>query len=123
MARVNFGSKILPFDPCLIGDAQPDLIKIFLLQMGVNLFNMSKQFHRNFCGKIETAWQYFQSNHKFRMDLDPKVPYLREDDDGNLIEPDDEQMREFYKRRWKPQGPRARMTWEKMDSSTLIMAQ
>ena len=57
MARINFGSKILPLSPCLIGDAQPELIKVFLLQMGVNLFQMSKHFHRNFCGKIETAWQ------------------------------------------------------------------
>ena len=96
MARINFGSKILPLSPCLIGDAQPELIKVFLLQMGVNLFQMSKQFHRNFCGRIETAWQYFQSNKQIRMDLDPKVPYLGEDENGVLIEPSDEKMREFY---------------------------
>ena len=36
MARVDFGSRVLPTDPCMIGDAQPDLIKILLLQMGVN---------------------------------------------------------------------------------------
>ena len=87
---------ILPLSPCLIGDAQPELIKVFLLQMGVNLFQMSKQFHRNFCGRIETAWQYFQSNNQLRMDLDPKVPYLGEDENGVLIEPSDERMREFY---------------------------
>ena len=80
----------------MIGDAQPELIKVFLLQMGVNLFQMSKQFHRNFCGRIETAWQYFQSNNQLRMDLDPKVPYLGEDENGVLIEPSDERMREFY---------------------------
>ena len=96
LARVNFGSSVLPTDPCMIGDAQPDLIKILLLQMGVNISNMCKQFHRNFCGTIEAAWQHFQSNNKFRMDLDPKVWHLGEDDEGNLIAPTDEQMRGLY---------------------------
>ena len=32
----------------------------------------------------------------FRLDLDPRVPYLGEDKDGNLIEPTDEQMRDLY---------------------------
>ena len=32
MSRVVFGSKVLPTDPCMITDAQPDLIKILLLQ-------------------------------------------------------------------------------------------
>lgn len=36
------------------------------------------------------------------MDLDPKVPYLGEDDDGNLIEPTDEQMQELYRQIGKP---------------------
>ena len=45
MSRMAFGSKILPTEPCMIGDAQPDLIKILLLQMGVNLSNLIKQFH------------------------------------------------------------------------------
>ena len=76
--------------------AQPDLIKI-LLQMGVNLHCLIKHFQRNFCGKIELVWQHFQKHKKFRIDLDPKVPYLGEDDDGNLIEPTDDQMRELYK--------------------------
>ena len=35
MSRVVFGSRALPTDPCMIGDAQPDLIKILLLQIGV----------------------------------------------------------------------------------------
>ena len=104
MARVDFGSRVLPTDPCVIGDDQPDLIKILLLQMGVNLFNMCKQFHRNFCGTIESAWQHFQSNNKFRMDLDPKVPYLGEDDEGNLIAPTDEQMRELYRQVGNPRS-------------------
>ena len=80
----------------MIGDAQPDLIKILLLQMGVNLSNLIKQFHRNLCGKIEATWQHFQTNKRFRIDLDPKVPYLGEDDDGKLIEPTDEQIKELY---------------------------
>ena len=102
MSRIAFGSKILPTEPCMIGDAQPDLIKILLLQMGVNLSNLIKRFHRNICGKIEATWQYFQTNKRFRIDLDPKVPYLGEDDDGKLIEPTDEQMRELYRQVGNP---------------------
>lgn len=36
------------------------------------------------------------------MDLDPKVPYLGEDDEGNLIEPSDEQMQDLYRQIGKP---------------------
>ena len=97
MKRIEFGSKVLPVEPCMIGDAQPELIKILLLQMGMNLLKMYKQFHRNFCGTFETAWQHFQMNQQFRLDLDPKVPYLGEDDDGNLIEPSDDQMQDLYR--------------------------
>ena len=88
--------KFCPQIPCMIGDAQPDLIKILLLQMGVNLHILIKHFHRNFCGKIETVWQHFQKNKTLRIDLDPKVPYLGEDDDGNLIETTDDHMKELY---------------------------
>ena len=102
MSRVVFGSKVLPTDPCMIGDAQPDLIKILLLQIGVNLHILIKHFHRNFCGKIETVWQHFQKNKTLRIDLDPKVPYLGEDDDGNLIEPTDDQMKELYRQVGNP---------------------
>ena len=42
-------------------------------------------------------------NQQFRLDLDPKVPYLGEDDDGNLIEPSDDQMRELYRQIGKPE--------------------
>ena len=100
--RIDFGSKVLPVEPCMIGDAQPELIKILLLQMGINLLKIYKQFHRNFCGTIETAWQHFQLNQEFRLDLDPKVPYLGEDDEGNLIEPSDEQMQDLYRQIGKP---------------------
>ena len=103
MKRVEFGSKVLPVEPCMIGDAQPELIKILLLQIGLNILRIYKQFHRNFCGTQETAWQYFQLNQQFRLDLDPKVPYLGEDGDGNLIEPSDEQMGELYRRIGKPE--------------------
>ena len=105
MSRVVFGSKVLPTDPCMIGDAQPDLIKILLLQIGVNLNNFIKHFHRKFCGKIETVWQHFEkASKKLRIDLDPKVPYLGEDDEGNLIEPTDEQMKELYRQVGNPNG-------------------
>ena len=36
------------------------------------------------------------------MDLDPKVLYLGEDEEGVLIEPSDEEMREFYRRVGNP---------------------
>ena len=97
MKRVEFGSKVLPAEPCQIGDAQPDLIKILLLQIGNNILRIYRHFQRNFCEEIETGWQQFQRNQYYRLDLDPKVPYLGEDEDGNLIEPTDEQMAELYR--------------------------
>ena len=96
MKRVEFGSKVLPSEPCQIGDAQPDLIKILLLQIGNNMLRIYRHFQRNFCEEIETGWQQFQRNPNYRLDLDPKVPYLGEDDDGHLIEPTDDQMKELY---------------------------
>ena len=97
MERAAFGSKTLLASPCMIGDAQPDLIKILLLQIGTNLNFMIKHVQMNFCGKIEVLWKHFQRNSKFRIDLDPKVPFLGVDHEGNLIEPSDEQMRELYR--------------------------
>ena len=100
--RVEFGSKVLPSEPCTIGDAQPELIKILLLQMGNNILKIYKNFQRNFCETTESGWQQFQRNPQFRLDLDPKVPYLGEDDDGYLIEPTDDQMRELYQQIGNP---------------------
>ena len=96
LKRVEFGSKVLPVEPCTIGDAQPELIKILLLQIGLNILRIYRIFQRNFCGTYETAWQHFQLNQKFRLDLDSKVPYLGEDENGELIEPTAQQMRELY---------------------------
>ena len=96
LKRVEFGSKVLPIEPCTIGDAQPELIKILLLQIGLHILRIYRIFQRNFCGSCETAWQHFQQNKKFRMDLDSKVPYLGEDENGELIEPTAQQMRELY---------------------------
>ena len=96
LKRVEFGSKVLPIEPCTIGDAQPELIKILLLQIGLHILRIYRIFQRNFCGSCETAWQHFQQNKKFRMDLDSKVPYLCEDENGELIEPTAQQMRELY---------------------------
>ena len=96
MKRIEYGSKVLPTEACVIGDAQLELIKIMLLQMGNNLLKIHKHYHRNFCEDPESAWQHFQRNDRFRLDLDPRVPYLGEDDDGNPIEPTDEQMRNLY---------------------------
>ena len=96
MKRIDYGSKVLPAGPCAIGDAQPELIKILLLQMGNNLLRIHRHYCLNFCeNSIETAWQHFQTVDRFRCDLDPKVPYLGEDENGDLIEPTDAQMREL----------------------------
>ena len=59
LKRVGFGSKVLPIEPCTIGDAQPELIKILLLQIGLHIVRIYRLFQRNFCGDIETAWQHF----------------------------------------------------------------
>ena len=96
LKRIEFGSKVLPIEPCTIGDAQPELIKILLLQIGLHILRIYRIFQRNFCGNCETAWQHFQQNKKFRMDLDSKVPYLGEDENGELIEPTAQLMRELY---------------------------
>ena len=93
MKRIDYGSKVLPTEACVIGDAQPELIKILLLQMGNNLLRIHRHYSLNFCeNSIETAWRHFQTVNRFRFDLDPKVPYLGEDENGDLIEPTDDQM-------------------------------
>ena len=102
LKRVEFGSKVLPIEPCTIGDAQPELIKILLLQIGLHILRIYRIFQRNFCGSCETAWQHFQQNKKFRMDLDSKVPYLGEDENGELIEPTAQQMSELYQEVGRP---------------------
>ena len=103
LRRIEFGSKVLPVEPCTIGDAQPKLIKILLLQIGLNILRIYRIFQRNFCGTYETAWQHFQLNQKFRLDLDSKVPYLGEDEKGELIEPTAQQMRELYHEVGRPE--------------------
>ena len=103
LKRIEFGSKVLPIEPCTIGDAQPELIKILLLQIGLHILRIYRIFQRNFCGNCETAWQHFQQNKKFRMDLDSKVPYLGEDENGELIEPTAQQMRELYHEVGRPE--------------------
>ena len=97
MKRIDYGSKVLPIEACAIGDAQPELIKILLLQMGNNLLRIHRHHCLNFCeNSIDTAWQHFQKNNAYRFDLDPKVPYLGEDENGDPKEPTEEQMRELY---------------------------
>ena len=72
MKRVEFGSKVLPSEPCQIGDAQPDLIKILLLQIGNNILRIYRHFQRNFCDDIECGWQQFQRNPTTDWTLTPK---------------------------------------------------
>ena len=103
MKRIDYGSKVLPTEACVIGDAQPELIKILLLQMGNNLLRIHRHYSLNFCeNSIDTAWQHFQTVNRFRFDLDPKVPYLGEDENGDLVEPTDDQMRELYENSCDP---------------------
>ena len=120
MQRIEFGSKVLPIEPCTIGDAQPEFIKILLLQIGLHIVRIYRLFQRNFCGDIETAWKHFQQNQKFRMDLDSRTPYLGEDENGELIEPTAQQMKELYKEIGRPNQ---RTTSEKRDSSMHTMGQ
>ena len=40
LKRIEFGSKVLPVEPCMIGDAQPELIKVLLLQIGLNILRI-----------------------------------------------------------------------------------
>ena len=43
LKRIEFGSKVLPIEPCTIGDAQPELIKILLLQIGLHILRGSTE--------------------------------------------------------------------------------
>ena len=52
MQRIEFGSKVLPIEPCTIGDAQPEFIKILLLQIGLHIVRIYRLFQRNF---VETS--------------------------------------------------------------------
>ena len=40
LKRIEFGSKVLPIEPCTSGDAQPELIKILLLQIGLHILRI-----------------------------------------------------------------------------------
>ena len=60
----------------------------------------------------------FQQNQKFRMDLDSRTPYLGEDENGELIEPTAQQMKELYKEIGRPNQ---KTTSEKRDSSMHTM--
>ena len=53
LKRIEFGSKVLPIEPCTIGDAQPELIKILLLQIGLHILRIYRIFQRNFCGNCD----------------------------------------------------------------------
>ena len=49
LKRIEFGSKVLPIEPCTIGDAQPELIKILLLQIGLHILRIYRIFQRTAC--------------------------------------------------------------------------
>lgn len=105
MERVQFGSRTLPAHPCMIGDAQPDFVNLILLQMGSNINHIIKNFHRNFCGPVGNLWKHFQSHNDLRVDLDPKIPYIGLDDNGDLIEPDEYHLRHQYQTVGRPDSP------------------
>ena len=102
MVRVQFGSETLPVNPCVLGDAQPDLINVLLLSPGSNLAHIIKNFRRNYCGPVEELWRQHQSHSDLRIDLDPKIPFLGEDERGNLIERDEHHLKVQYQRIGKP---------------------
>jgi hypothetical protein len=102
MVRVQFGSETLPVNPCVLGDAQPDLINVLLLSPGSNLARIIKNFRRNYCGPVEELWRQHQSHSDLRIDLDPKIPFLGEDEHGNLIERDEHHLKVQYQRIGKP---------------------
>ena len=99
MERVQFGSKIPPgLNSCILGDARPDLINLLLLAIGSNVAQILQNFHRNYCGPIEEIWRQFQPHGELRIDLDPKIPYLGVNDEGELIEPQEYHLRAQYQK-------------------------
>ena len=99
MERVQFGSKTPPgLNSCILGDARPDLINLLLLAIGSNVAQILQNFHRNYCGPIEEIWRQFQPHGELRIDLDPKIPYLGVNDEGELIEPQEYHLRAQYQK-------------------------
>eukprot|EP00435_Cladocopium_sp_Y103_P047933 s1604_g14.t1 len=96
MKRIKFSSKVLPQDPCIIGDAQAELIHIVILMIANNLGTFLARYHSLFCGDIGKLASAHADKAEERIDLDPKIPYLGTNNVGELIEPTDEELEDFY---------------------------
>eukprot|EP00435_Cladocopium_sp_Y103_P011557 s3902_g3.t1 len=102
MKRIEFGSKVLPEEPCVVGDAQSELIHILILMIANNICTFISRHYNLFCEGIGKLASADAEKTTERLDVDPKIPYLGIDDDGELIEPTDEQLEEFYKDNARP---------------------
>eukprot|EP00435_Cladocopium_sp_Y103_P000766 s1825_g1.t1 len=96
MRRIKFGSQVLPQEPCLVGDAQTELIHIIILMIANNLGTFLGRHHSLFCGDIGKLASAHNDKAQERFDLDPKIPFLGVDNNGELIEPNDEQLEQHY---------------------------
>eukprot|EP00435_Cladocopium_sp_Y103_P054686 s449_g17.t2 len=96
MRRVQFGSKVLPEEPCIVGDAQSELIHIMILMVANNLSAFLARHYSLFCERVGKLASAHREKPGERLDLDPKIPFLGVDQDGELIEPTDQQLEEHY---------------------------
>eukprot|EP00435_Cladocopium_sp_Y103_P073251 s103_g43.t1 len=96
MRRVQFGSKVLPEEPCIVGDAQSELIHIVILMVANNLSVFLARHYGLFCERVGKLASAHREKPGERLDLDPKIPFLGVDPNGELIEPTDQQLEEHY---------------------------
>ena len=96
LKRIDFGSKVLPIEPCTIGDAQPELIKILLLQIGLHILRLYRLFNGT---SVETLKRHGNTSNRTRNSgwiWIQECHTLGEDENGELIEPTAQQMKELY---------------------------
>eukprot|EP00435_Cladocopium_sp_Y103_P069136 s370_g32.t1 len=97
MNRIKFSSKVLPQEPCIIGDAQTELIHIVILMIANNLGTFLARYHSLFCEDVGKLASAHADKSEERIDIDPKIPFLGVDNAGELIEPTDEQLEDYYR--------------------------
>ena len=103
MQRIEFGSKVLPIEPCTIGDAQTRIHQDPPVAEWITYRPGSTDYSNG--TSVETSRRHgniFNRTRNFRMDLDSRTPYLGEDENGELIEPTAQQMKELYKEIGRP---------------------
>eukprot|EP00435_Cladocopium_sp_Y103_P033986 s3204_g8.t1 len=97
MKRIEFGSKVLPEAPCITGDAQSELIHIIILMMANNLAVFLQRHCGFWCEDVKKlASAHAAKDQMWRMDVDPKIPFLSKNENGDIIEPTDQQLEEHY---------------------------